>query len=81
MLPMTNYLQLLLYISHEQSDLYMIVTAKAFLLQGKGESEHGIVRAFRFNDLTASMIWLLLIPLCDYFHDLTTSMNKYTHSI
>ena len=59
MLPMTNYLQLLLYISHEQSDLYMIVTAKAFLLQDKGESEHGIVGLF------ASMIWLL--PWFDYF--------------
>ena len=29
---LTNYLQLLLYISHEQSDLYMLVTTKALLV-------------------------------------------------
>ena len=29
---LTNYLQLLLYISYEQSDLYMLVTIKAFLV-------------------------------------------------
>ena len=29
---LTNYLQLLWYISYEQSDLYMLVTTKAFLV-------------------------------------------------
>ena len=29
---LTNYLQLLLYISYEQSYLYMLVTTKAFLV-------------------------------------------------
>ena len=28
---LTNYLQLLLYISYEQSDLYMLVTTKSYL--------------------------------------------------
>ena len=31
-LVLTNYAQLLLYISYEKSDLYMLVTTKAFLV-------------------------------------------------
>ena len=31
-LVLTNYAQLLLYISYEQGDLYMLVTTKAFLV-------------------------------------------------
>ena len=31
-LVLTNYAQLLLYISHEQSDLYLLVTTKALLV-------------------------------------------------
>ena len=32
MFVLTNYLQLLLYISYEQSDLHILVTIKAFLV-------------------------------------------------
>ena len=36
---LTNYEQLLLYISYEESDLYILVTSKAFLVATKGQSE------------------------------------------
>ena len=51
---LTNYVQLLLYISYEQSDLYMLVTTRAFLeqLQGQGECKQTIAIYHQINTHT-----------------------------
>ena len=63
-LVLTNYAQLLLYISYEQSDLYMLVTTK-FLLVATTRAQVNVNRVYNF--IKNSLVLLRAIGVIIFF--------------
>ena len=75
---LTNYMQLLLYISYEQSDLYMLVAIKALLVYSnyKCSGEHIVWYGFNFFETQINMTYCLPNTLNHSFPESANHGNK-----